>query len=130
MDCSRRGRGKGKQQSQVGKVTYGDKDMKAGVRRILLVIAGGFLLLIVLEAGIYNWRLLLSMRYKNLTELDRQLSWKRDELLVERAALLNPERLQNVGTELGLEPIPLQRFSVVRLDSDVSGGEQYVCMEQ
>lgn len=104
--------------------------MKAGVRRILLVIAGGFLLLIVLEAGIYNWRLLLSMRYKNLTELDRQLSWKRDELLVERAALLNPERLQNVGTELGLEPIPLQRFSVVRLDSDVSGGEQYVCMEQ
>lgn len=104
--------------------------MKAGVRRILLVIAGGFLLLIVLEAGIYNWRLLLSMRYMNLTELDRQLSWKRDELLVEKAALLNPERLQNVGTELGLAPIPLQRFSVVILDSDVSGGEQYVCMEQ
>ena len=130
MDCSRRGRSKGKQQIQIGKVTYGDKDMKAGVRRILLVIAGGFLLLIVLEAGIYNWRLLLSMRYKNLTELDRQLSWKRDELLVERAVLLNPERLQNVGTELGLAPVPLQHFSVVILDSDVSGGEQYVCMEQ
>ncbi|MCD4776429.1 MAG: hypothetical protein K8S15_10320 [Candidatus Aegiribacteria sp.] len=104
--------------------------MKSGVRRILLVIAGGFLLLIVLEAGIYNWRLLLSMRYKNLAELDRQLSWKRDELLVERAALLNPERLQKVGTELGLAPVPLQNFSVVRLDSDVSGGEQHVCMEQ
>lgn len=104
--------------------------MKSGVRRILLVIAGGFLLLIVLEAGIYNWRLLLSMRYKNLAEMDRQLRWKRDELLVERAALLNPERLQKVGTELGLAPVPLQNFSVVRLDSDISGGEQNVCMEQ
>ncbi len=104
--------------------------MKSGVRRIILVIAGGFLLLIVLEAGIYNWRLLLSMRYKDLAEMDRQLSWKRDELLVERAALLNPERLQKVGTELGLAPVPLQRFSVVRLDSDAFGGEQCVCMEQ
>jgi hypothetical protein len=84
----------------------------------------------VLEAGLYNWRLLLSMRYKNLTELDRQLSWKRDELLVERAALLNPERLQRVGDELGLAPVPLQHFSVIRLDSDLSGGEQFVCMEQ
>lgn len=104
--------------------------MRTGVRRILLVIAGGVLLLIVLEAGIYNWRLLLSMRYKNLAELERQLSWRRNELLVEKATLLNPERLQIVGEELGLAPIPLQRFSVIRLDSDASGGEQFVCMEQ
>ncbi|MCK4807712.1 MAG: hypothetical protein KAT09_08695, partial [Candidatus Aegiribacteria sp.] len=64
--------------------------MKTGVRRILLVIAGGVLLLLVLEAGVYNWRLMLSMRYRNMTELSRQLSWRRDELLVERATLLNP----------------------------------------
>ncbi len=104
--------------------------MKTGMRRILLVIAGGFLLLLVLEAGIYNWRLLLSMRYKNLAELERQLRWRRDELLVERAALLSPLRLQMVGTELGLTPVPLERFIVLRLDHGEAGGEQNVCLEQ
>jgi len=104
--------------------------MNAGLRRILLVIAGGFLLFLVLEAGVFNWRLLLSMRYKNLAEVNHQLRWRRDELLVERATLLNPERLQSVGAELGLAPVPLQRFSVIMMDSNVSGGDQYVCMEQ
>ena len=104
--------------------------MKTGVRRILLVIAGGVLLLLVLEAGVYNWRLMLSMRYRNMTELSRQLSWRRDELLVERATLLNPERLQLVGRELGLAPVPLERFSVLPLRPGASGGDQFVCMEQ
>ncbi len=104
--------------------------MKTGLRRILFVVAGGILLLIVLEAGIYNWRLALSMRYKNLAEINRQLSWRRDELLVERAALLSPERLQRVGTELGLAPVPLHRFSIQRVDFEASGGDQYVCMER
>ena len=104
--------------------------MKIGVRRILQAIAGGVLLLLVLEAGVYNWRLVLAMRYRNLAELNRQLSWRRDELQVERAALLNPERLQRVGSELGLAPVSLERFSVLRLYPEVSGGEQYVCMEQ
>jgi len=104
--------------------------MKTGLRKILLVIAGGLLLFLVLEAGIFNWRLLLAMRYKNLAEVNLQLRWRRDELLVERATLLNPERLQYVGAELGLSPVPLQRFSVLRMDSTVSGGDQYVCMEQ
>lgn len=104
--------------------------MKTGLRRILLVIAGGMLLLLVLEAGVYNWRLLLSMRYRDLAEMSRQLSWRRDELLVERADLLNPERLQRVGTELGLAPVPLRCFSVLELRPDASGGDQFVCMEQ
>lgn len=104
--------------------------MKTGVRRILQVIAGGVLLLLVLEAGVYNWRLVLSMRYRNLAELNHQLSWRRDELQVERAALLTPERLQRVGRELGLAPVSLEHFTVLRLYPDASGGEQYVCMEQ
>lgn len=104
--------------------------MKIGVRRILQVIAGGVLLLLVLEAGFYNWRLVLSMRYRNLTELNRQLSWRMDELQVERATLLNPERLQRIGSELGLAPVSLERFTVLQLYPFVSGGEQYVCMEQ
>ncbi len=104
--------------------------MKTGVRRILLVIASGVLLLLVLEAGVYNWRLLLSMRYRNMEELSRQLSWRRDELLVTRAALLNPERLQSVGLELGLAPVSLHCFSVLQLRSDATGGDQFVCMEQ
>ncbi len=104
--------------------------MKIGVRRILQVIAAAVLLLLVLEAGVYNWRLVLSMRYRNLTELNRQLIWKRDELQVERAALLNPERLQRVGSELGLAPVSLERFTVLQLYPGVSGGEQHVCMEQ
>ncbi|MCK5117161.1 MAG: hypothetical protein KAR44_11210 [Candidatus Aegiribacteria sp.] len=104
--------------------------MKIRVRRILQLIAAAVLLLLVLEAGVYNWRLVLSMRYRNLTELNRQLIWKRDELQVERAALLNPERLQRIGSELGLAPVSLERFTVLRLYPVVSGGEQYVCMEQ
>lgn len=104
--------------------------MKIRAHRIFLMIVGGVLLLLVLEAGIYNWRLLLSMRYRNLAELSRQLSWRRDELLVERATLLNPERLQWVGTELGLVPVPLRCFSVLQLRPDASGGDQFVCMEQ
>ena len=104
--------------------------MKAGIRRILLVITGGILLLLVLETGVYNWRLLLSMRQRNLAEQNRQLRWKRDELLVERATLLAPGRLQRVGAELGLAPVPLQRFLVIRLRPDTPGGEQYACMEQ
>ena len=104
--------------------------MKIGVRRIILVIAGGILLLLVLEAGVYNWRLVLSMRYRDLEELNRQLSWRRDELMVERAGLLNPDRLQRVGRELGLAPVPLERFSVLCLYPDTSGGEHSVCMEQ
>ncbi len=104
--------------------------MKIGVRRILQVIAAAALLLLVLEAGVYNWRLVLSMRYRDLTELNRQLIWRRDELQVERAALLNPERLQRVGSELGLAPVSLEHFTVLLLDPSVSGGEQYVCMEQ
>ena len=104
--------------------------MRIGGRRILQVIAGGVLLLLVLEAGVYNWRLVLSMRYRNLAELNHQLTWRRDELQVERAALLNPERLQKIGSELGLAPLSLERFTVLRLYPDVSGGEQNVCMEQ
>ncbi len=104
--------------------------MKIGVRRIIQVIAAGVLLLLVLEAGVYNWRLVLSMRYRDLAEQNRQLSWRRDELQVERAALLNPERLQRVGTELGLAPLSLEFITVLRLYHDVSGGDQYVCMEQ
>jgi len=104
--------------------------MKIGVRRIIQVIAGGVLLLLVLEAGVYNWRLVLSMRYRDLEELNHQLSWRRDELQVERAALLNPERLQRIGSELGLAPLPLERFTVLHLYPEASGGEQYVCMEQ
>lgn len=104
--------------------------MKKSYRRILAVIIGGFILLIVLEAGVYNWRLLLSMRYKNLTEISRQLRWRRDELLVDRATLLSPVRLQEVGTDLGLAPVPIDHFSVVELKPDTCGGDLYVCMEQ
>lgn len=104
--------------------------MSKNFRRILFVIAGGFILLVVLEAGIYNWRLLLSMRHKNLTEIRRQLRWRRDELLVERASLLNPERLEDIGADLGMVPIPLEHFSIVELGPDTEGGELFVCMEQ
>lgn len=104
--------------------------VSGGMRRILFVIGAGVLLLILLEAGVYNWRLVLSMRHKNLAELSKQLSWRRDELLVERATLLNPERLQQAGTRLGLRPVPLERFSICRLDAEVTGGDRDVCMEQ
>ena len=88
--------------------------MRGGMRNILLVILGGILLLLVLETGIYNWRLILAMRQRNLTEMHLQLCWRRDELLVERAVLLNPRRLQCVGTALGLGPVPLERVSVLK----------------
>lgn len=104
--------------------------MRNGVRRTILVVAAGFLLLLVLEAGIYNWRLTLAMRYRNLAEEGRQLSWKRDELLLERAALLSPARLESVGDSLGLEPMPLDRVSVFSPQGSGSGGEPSVCMEQ
>ncbi len=104
--------------------------MKSGIRRIILVITGGILLFLVLETGAYNWRLLLSMRFRNLSEQSRQLRWKRDELLVEKAALLNPQRLHRIGTELGLVPLSLQCFSVLELDTDIHGSEQYVSLEQ
>lgn len=93
-------------------------------------MAGALLLLLILEAGIYNWRLILAMRYRNLAELSRQLTWQRDELLVERAALLSPARLQEVGLELGLAPVPLERISVFHPDGASGRGEIYVCMEQ
>lgn len=104
--------------------------MKKNFRRILFVIVGGFILLVVLEAGVYNWRLLLSMRHKNLTEIRRQLRWRRDELLFERALLLSPERLEDIGADLGMAPIPLEHFSIVELEPDTEGDELFVCMEQ
>ena len=104
--------------------------MRTGVKRTLMVVAAGFLLLLVLEAGIYNWRLILAMRYRNLAEQSRQLSWRRDELLVERAALLSPARLQKVGMEMGLAPVLLDRVSVFDPQGCVDEGGDYVCMEQ
>lgn len=104
--------------------------MRTGVRRTVMVLAVALLLLLILEAGIYNWRLILAMRYRNLAELSRQLTWQRDELLVDRAALLSPARLQKVGLELGLAPVPLERISVFHPDGVSEGGEVYVCMEQ
>lgn len=104
--------------------------MRAGVRRSLVVVAAGLLLLLVLEAGVYNWRLALSMRYRDLAEQGRQLSWKRDELLVERASLLSPARLQEVGTDLGLGPVPLDRVRVLAPREISREGGDRVCMEQ
>lgn len=102
--------------------------MKGGMRNILLVILGGILLLLVLETGIYNWRLILAMRQRNLTEMNLQLSWRRDELLVERAVLLNPKRLQSVGSALGLGPVPLERVTVLK--PHYGEGDLNVCMGQ
>ncbi|OPL17910.1 MAG: hypothetical protein AVO35_07035 [Candidatus Aegiribacteria sp. MLS_C] len=104
--------------------------MRSGVRRTLLVVAGGLLLLLVLEAGIYNLRLALAMRYRDLAEQGLQLTWKRDELLVERASLLNPARLHEVGTELGLGPLPLDRVRVFAPQGMLREGGDRVCMEQ
>jgi hypothetical protein len=104
--------------------------MKPGMRRTVIVVAAGFILFLILEAGIYNWRLILAMRYRNLEEMIRQLEWQRDELLVERASLLSPARLQSVGLNLGLGPVPLERISVFNPDGLPDGGESFVCMEQ
>lgn len=103
--------------------------MRSGARRILLGVAGGILLLIVAEVGIYNWRLALAMRCKGLGDRLRELEWRRDELLVDRAALLNPERLEQVGDSLGLGPVELTRFAVVALFPEDEEGEPVVCME-
>ena len=103
--------------------------MKAGARRILLAVGGGILLLMVMEVGVYNWRLALSMRCKELTDRQRELEWRRDELLVDRADLLSPERLGSVGAALGLAPLELVRFAVVDLAPEDRGGEPDVCME-
>jgi len=102
--------------------------MKGGMRNILLVILGGILLLLVLETGIYNWRLILAMRQRNLSEMHLQLCWHRDELLVERAVLLNPKRLQSVGTSLGMGPVPLDRVAVLKPREGEDGLN--VCMGQ
>lgn len=103
--------------------------MRSGLRRILLGIAAGILVLIILEVGIYNWRLALAMRCKALGDTLRELEWRRDELLVDRAALLCPGRLEAIGDSLGLAPLELTRFAVVDLSPAVDGGESYVCME-
>lgn len=104
--------------------------MKGTLQKILFVVAAGLILLVVLETGVYNWRLLLSMRYKTLTEMRRQLRWRRDELLVERAVLLSPKMLEQAGEELGLSPVSLEDFTVVELSPDPAGGDLHVCMER
>lgn len=100
------------------------------IRKFLLLAAAGFLLLLILEAGVYNWRLTLSMRYREMVEHHRRLTWQRDELLVERAVLLNPSRLQEAGESLGLAPVPVERTSILHHDHPASEGEHYVCMGQ
>jgi hypothetical protein len=103
--------------------------VSSGIRRVLLGAGGGILLLVVAEVGIYNWRLALAMRCKGLADHLRELEWRRDELLVDRAALLNPERLQQLGDSLGLGPVELTRFAVVDLSPEDEEGEPVVCME-
>lgn len=103
--------------------------MRSGIRRILIGVAGSILLLIVAEVGIYNWRLALAMRCKALGDHLRELEWRRDELLVDRAALLCPERLEQLGDSLGLAPVELTRFAVMDLSPLAGEGEPVVCME-
>ncbi len=101
------------------------------MKRTILVVAGGFLLLLVLETVIYNWRLSLAIRYRDLVEECRGLERRRDELLVERAMLLNPARLQEVGESLGMGPVPLDMVSVFDPGSvPGNGGDAVVCLEQ
>lgn len=104
--------------------------MRIGMRRIVLAPVAGLLVLAVVQVGIYNWRLALSMRHKDLTDRLRELEWRRDELLVDRATLTSPGRLGELGESLGLGPLPLERFRVVDLKPLPEGGEVVACVER
>ncbi len=83
----------------------------------------------VVQTAVYNWRLSLVVRREALLTELRRLEWRREELLVDRALLLSPDRLSALADSLGMEPLPLERFTLVDPGAG-TGGETGVCMEQ
>jgi hypothetical protein len=96
--------------------------VKREVKRILYTLG---LLLLVLAAGevaMHNWRVSLSLEMLELDGTMESLMRERQELEAELARMLSPHRLQEIGTALGLEPMPLESFVLMESGED-SGGE-------
>jgi cell division protein FtsL len=96
--------------------------VKREIRRILYTLASLVLVLAAAEVAMYNWRVSLSLEMLKLGETIESLRRERQELDAELAGLMSPHRLQQVGTSLGLEPLPLESFILMESGSGTGEG--------
>ena len=87
--------------------------MKSEVRKIAYTVGIAILVLAAAEVAMHNWRVSLSLEMLELDEMLDSLRREKQELDLELAGLMSPQRLQMIGTSLGLEPLPLESFLLV-----------------
>ena len=98
--------------------------MRTEFRRIAYIVAAAVLVLAAAEVAMHNWRVSLSLGMLELEDSIMNLRRETQELEAEIAALLSPRRLQEIGTALGLEPMPLESFLLMESGSGPDGGGQ------
>lgn len=96
--------------------------MRREIRRILYTIAFMVLVFAAGEVAMHNWSVSLSLEMLALNERIESLHRERQELEAEIASLRSPQRLQEIGSALGLGPLPLENF--VLMESAAGGGEE------
>ena len=87
--------------------------MKSEVRKIAYTVGIAILILAAAEVAMHNWRVSLSLEMLESGEMLDSLRREKQELELELAGLTSPQRLQMIGTSLGLEPLPLKSFLLV-----------------
>ena len=95
--------------------------MKSEVRKIAYTVGIAILVLAAAEVAMHNWRVSLSLEMLELDGAMESLQREKQELETELARLLSPYRLQQIGTTLGLEPLPLESFILMESGPDTEG---------
>lgn len=68
--------------------------------------------LAVSQIAFYNWRIVLALEMRELEDIRTSLQREVRELENRRAALTSPARLAEIGSALGLVPLPLDRMAL------------------
>jgi len=89
--------------------------MKSEIRKIAYTVGIAILILAAAEVAMHNWRVSLSLEMLESGEMLDSLRREKQELELELAGLTSPQRLQMIGTSLGLEPLPLESFLLVEM---------------
>ncbi|NLP05954.1 hypothetical protein GX411_08390 [Candidatus Fermentibacteria bacterium] len=68
--------------------------------------------LAVSQIAFYNWRIVLALEMRELEEIRTSLQREVRQLENRRAELTAPARLAEIGSALGLAPLPLDRMAL------------------
>lgn len=76
----------------------------------------------VSQIAFYNWRIVLALEMRELEEIRTSLQMEVRQLENRRAVLTSPARLAEIGSALGLVPLPLDRMALwCEADGETAG---------